>query len=166
MGGKRILPTKGQYSQPIFETLISDLKEDELQFMSQRYNKELLYFREYNDMNKPKSQKEYQEMQQRKKMITEEIRNRKQFKPSIPKEEIKFYADDGNIVDSNNNITETIAYNYNETEIISLPSGNHGKKEKEVWEPVKEEEPKMEYTMISEVELSWEDWCKKKCLVQ
>jgi hypothetical protein len=164
MGGNRIVPTKGQHSQPRFETIISDLKDDELEFLDQKYSKDLLYFRKNKNMN----QKEYLKMQQRKKMIGEEQRNRRILKSSSTEPEIRFYSDEGTILDSDNNILETIAFNYNETEIITLPSGSKKDGKKPEWQPKVEdkENTKMSYTMMSDVELSWEDWCKKKCLVQ
>lgn len=150
--------TKGQHRQAKFDTILSDLKDDELEFLRQRYNKQLYQYRKGNTIN----QDEYLEMQQRKKMIDEEIRNRKIFKTSTHSE-IRFYPSEGTIVDSDNNILETIAYSWDESEIISIPSGNRGKKEKEEWEP-KMDKDEHEYTMMSDVELPWAEWIKKNKL--
>lgn len=150
--------TKGQNSQSKFDTLLSDLKDDELEFLRQRYNKYLYQYRKGNKIN----QDEYLKMQQRKKMIDEEIRNRKIFKTHTHSE-IRFYPSEGTIVDSDNNILETIAYTWDESEIISVPSGNKGKKEKEEWEP-KIDDKDDSYTMMSDVELPWKEWIKKNKL--
>lgn len=161
MSKKKNIRTKGAKSQWKFDNILSDLKDDELDFMSLRYNKELLYYRTHNDMNKHACQQEYLEMQQRKKMINEEIRNRRAMKTHIDREEIRFYPSEGTIIDSDNNVLETIAYNYDETEIITLPSGTKGKGKKPEWEPKIEPESEVPYTMMSDVELSWSDWIKK-----
>jgi hypothetical protein len=71
--------TGGQFSQPTFDTLISDLKEEELDVLRIKYNKDLLDFRKTMNMGLPSNQKLYLEMQQRIKMIYEERYNRKQW---------------------------------------------------------------------------------------
>jgi hypothetical protein len=160
--------TKGQHRQPKFDNILEDLREDELEFMNQRYNRELLFYRSHNNMKLQKCQDEYEEMKQRKKMICEEIYNRKIFRTSSNNEnELRFYADEGKVINPNNTIAETIVYNYNETEIINLPSGTKGKKKEEKWEPEEIEQNNivLEYTTMSEVDLSWEDWCEKKKLI-
>jgi len=167
MDRKNKIRTKGANNQWNFDNILSDLKDEELDILNQKYNRDLLYYRKNNDINISSNQKEYQDMQQRKKMIGEEKKNRKVFKSSLSTTETRFYPEEGVVLDSDNNIIDSIAFNQDETEIISLPSGTKGKNKKENWEPVKEEESDEDYyTMMSEVELSWEDWCKKKCLIQ
>lgn len=167
MDRKSKIRTKGSTRQWEFDNILADLKDDELEFLGQKYNRNLLDFRKNKDFN----QEEYLEMQQRKKMIEEERRNRKLFKSPISSEsEKRFYAEEGTILDLENNVLGNVAFNYDETEIISLPSGNKGKKKEEIWEPIEEENLDIEddesFTMMSEVDMSWNDWCKKKCLHQ
>jgi len=166
------LRTSGYRSQNAYDNLLADLDNSSLKFLSSKYNRDLSYYRMHNDLNDQTCAQEYKEMQQRKKMIDQEIKNRKRFGNNITglSKEVRFNAETGCVIDSDNNVLEELAYNETETEIINLPSGTRGKKEDyPEWENLTDtldDDPTFEYTLKDEVELSWEDWCKKKKLVK
>lgn len=164
------LRTSGYRSQNAYDNLLSDLDNSSLSFLSSKYNKDLVYYRIHHNLNEQESAQEYKEMQQRKSMIDEEIKNRKRYGNNQTGlyNEVRFNPETGCVIDSNNNILEELAYNETETEIINLPSGTKGKGKEPEWENLTDdpkEDPDFEYTIKNEVELSWVDWCKKKELI-
>ena len=162
--------TKGQHSQPKFDTFISNLKDDELTFLSQKYSRDLLYFRKNSDLTDSSKQQEYLEMQQRKKMIDEERKIRKGLKTSADYMETRFDAESGTVVDSDNNALGAIAYDKDEKKILNLPSGTQ--KEEEGWITTdgddKNEDPDFDFETQHKFEcnMSWDDWLKKKNLIR
>jgi len=162
--------TKGQHRQPQFDTFISNLKDDELSFLSSKYNRDLIYFINHNDLNNQESAQLYKEMQQRKKMIDEERKTRKMLKTSVDYMETRFDAESGTVVDSDNNSLGAIAYDKDEKKILNLPSGTQ--KEEEGWITTdgddKNEDPDFDFETQHKFEcnMSWDDWLKKKNLIR
>jgi len=166
------LRTSGYRSQNGFDNLLAELDNSSLKFLSSKYNRDLVYYRIHHNLNDQTYAQEYKEMQQRKSMVDQEIKNRKRYGTAITGSynEVRFNSETGCVIDSDNNVLEELAYNETETEIINLPSGTKGKKEDyPEWENLSDtldDDPTFEYTLKDEVELSWEDWCKKKKLVK
>jgi hypothetical protein len=165
------LRTSGYRSQNAYDNLLADLDNSSLKFLSGKYNRDLVYYRIHHNINDQTYAQEYKEMQQRKSMIDEEIKNRKRYGNTSTGlyNEVRFNAENGTIIDSDNNVLEELAYNETETEIINLPSGTKGKSKKEpVWENLSDsldEDEDFDYELKDEVELSWSEWCNKKKLV-
>jgi hypothetical protein len=76
MGKKSETRTSSAESQWSYDNLLADLDISSLRFLSQKYNKDLVYFRIHNNLNDQDNAQLYKEMQQRKKMIDEELENR------------------------------------------------------------------------------------------
>lgn len=158
--------TKGYRSQNDYDNFISDLTENELVVLNNKYNRDLIYYRIHQDLNIQENAQEYKEMQQRKKMLDEEIKKRKMFRTPTSSS-LWFNIENGTVLDSNNNVVEKIAFNSDETEIVKLPSGNKEEID-EGWVNLSDtldDEPDFDYSFKNEVELSWKEWCNKKQLI-
>ena len=160
--------TSGYRSQNEFDNLLADLDGSSLRFLSSKYNKDLVYFKVHHNINEQENAQEYKEIQQRKKMIEQELGNRKKYGTLIGiTQDFKFDSETGFVTDLDNHIVQQLAYNETETEIISLPSGTKGKIEN-TWENLTDtldDEPDFDYALKNEVELSWMEWCDKKRLI-
>lgn len=75
--------TGGAKHQWEYDILLSELDISSLRFLSEKYNKDLKYFRNNNNLYDNSNSQLYLEMQQRKKMIDEEIHNRKMWEDGI-----------------------------------------------------------------------------------
>jgi hypothetical protein len=73
MSTRKELRTKGAFSQLDYDSLVADLDISSLRFLAQKYAKDLHYFRSHNDLNDQDNAQSYKEMQQRKKMIEDEL---------------------------------------------------------------------------------------------
>ncbi len=73
------LKTKGMHHQYQFDSLISDTDISGLKFLKEKYKNDLNYFRHTHDLNELEKFSEYREMQQRFKMINEELFNRYEY---------------------------------------------------------------------------------------
>lgn len=65
--------TSGFKSQNEYDVLLSDLDISSLKFLAHKYAKDLKYFRSHNNLNDQENAQAYKEMQQRYKMIDEEL---------------------------------------------------------------------------------------------
>jgi hypothetical protein len=71
--------TTGAKHQWQYDNLLSDLDITSLKFLSWKYNNDLRYFPSHNNLNDQENAQSYKEIQQRKKMIDEEIRHREEW---------------------------------------------------------------------------------------
>ena len=103
MSNKRdeLIMTAGADSQRGYDNLLSDLDISSLRFLAQKYAKDLHYFRSHHDLNEQENAQSYKEMQQRKKMIEEEL----SFRENLADEDkIDTYFTDGyDIIHVNDN---------------------------------------------------------------
>jgi hypothetical protein len=102
--------TKGYRSQNEYDNFISDLTENELVVLNNKYNKDLIYYRIHQDLNIQENAQEYKEMQQRKKMLDEEIKKRKMFRNTTNSSgsNLWFNIETGTVLDPDNNVVEKI----------------------------------------------------------
>ena len=87
MGTKRNIRTTPAERQWEYDNFLSELDPSSLAFLSWKYNDDLVYFRIHNNLNDQENAQFYKEMQQRKKMIDEEIHNRKMWEDGIDLED-------------------------------------------------------------------------------
>jgi hypothetical protein len=80
MDRKKDCRTQGATHQWEYDNLLSELDISSLRFLSHKYNKDLSYFRNNNNLRDNTNAQLYLEMQQRKKMIDEELQNREMWK--------------------------------------------------------------------------------------
>lgn len=76
MTQKEYFKTKGNKCQYQFDKLLSDIDISGLTFLSKKYDKDLVDFRSSHNLNDQEHAQTYKEMQQRKKMISDELENR------------------------------------------------------------------------------------------
>lgn len=75
--------TSGFKSQNEYDVLLSNLDISSLRFLSWKYNRDLIYFKANYNINEQINAQSYKKIQQRKKMIDEEIYNRKMWEERL-----------------------------------------------------------------------------------
>ena len=76
MGTKRDIRTNSAESQWQFDSLLADTDISGLKFLKIKYKDNLIDYTMSHDLNNPEYLSEYQKIQQRYKMINEELKNR------------------------------------------------------------------------------------------
>jgi len=79
MGTKTNIRTTSAKHDWDYDNLIADLDVSSLRYLSKKYHKDLDDFMGHNDLNDQTNAQIYKDMMTRKKMIDEEIYNRKQW---------------------------------------------------------------------------------------
>jgi len=79
MGNKRIIRTRGANSQWQFDKMLEDTDVSGLAYLKQKYKDDMVDYSLTHDLNNPSFFSEYKEIQQRYKMINEELENRYSF---------------------------------------------------------------------------------------
>lgn len=123
MSNKSSLRPNNAKSQWQFDNLIADTDISGLRFLLQKYKKDLGYFRNSHDLNNDDSFSEYREIQQRYKMIGEELDvrvsniNASSTYKSINKR-TSFDSQTGVVYDEEGMPTYTVDFNEDETDTI------------------------------------------------
>ena len=76
MNSKREIRTRGAESQWQFDKLLSDTSVSGLAFLKQKYKNDIVEYTSSHDLQNPEYYAELKEIQQRYKMISEELENR------------------------------------------------------------------------------------------
>ena len=90
MGTKRDIRTKGAESQWDFDCLISDESISGLTHLGSIYDDRIVEYKTSHDLNNPEYFSEYQNLKQRRKMITEELENRIEWQRLSPPDDVHF----------------------------------------------------------------------------
>jgi len=85
--------TLGKKSQYRFDRLLSELDISSLRFLRHKYLQDISYYRHSHDLNVQDYAQEYKELQQRLKMITEELKLREQLSAVRHEPDIYFEGD-------------------------------------------------------------------------
>ena len=97
--------TSGRNSQYMFDKLLSELDISSLRFLKQKYIRDLNDFRKEHNLSVQANAQAYKEIQQRLKMITEEIRFREQLS-AVRHEPDIYFKDDVLIVSYPSGVTK------------------------------------------------------------
>jgi hypothetical protein len=114
----RVNRTSGWRSQPLFDKILSDLDVSSLRFLKSDYNKKIRDFGNHGDLHNEDNVKQYQILLQKKRMVTEELENRKRDIDAIPKYlegETYYDSDSGLVINTEKGPLYGIAFNEDET---------------------------------------------------
>ena len=71
-----VIRSKSWKSQPDFDNLIRDIDISSLRFLKSKYKKDITYYKRHTDLSDEVNLREFKGMQQRLKMISEELERR------------------------------------------------------------------------------------------
>lgn len=121
------LRSKSWKRQPEYDKLLADTDPSGLKFLKLKYEKDLNSYLLYNDLNNPDNFSEYKEMQQRYKMICEELERRYYDTLLLDNKDIHFSEDYEYVVSEDkwgNREVWDVCYDENESVIKSRRIGN------------------------------------------
>lgn len=117
----RVTRTSGRKTQPEFDNLLAKLDVSSLCFLNGKYMHDIRDFPNHFNLNHPDYQQFYQEILQRKRMISEELNHRMMdINASISYQDRKefFNPNTGIVIDKNYNVLYSVAYTEDEDSII------------------------------------------------
>jgi len=117
----KAIRTSGWETQPDFDNLLSDLDISSLRFLKHDYNKKIRDFGNQRDLHDEGNVREYQELLQRKKMITQELEHRSTdllATPDYMEGETYFNPNTGLVINTNKGPLYSISFNEEETDYV------------------------------------------------
>jgi len=123
----KVIRTKSWQSQPEFDNIISDLDVSSLCQLRNIYNKEIKNFPNNFDLNHPDHFHYYKEIQQKYKMVSEELNHRMMdiyASESYQDRKEFFNPNTGIVMDENYNILYSVAFTEDEDDIVYNHTNN------------------------------------------
>jgi len=117
----KTMRTSGWETQPEFDIIISDLDISSLRFMKHDYNKQIRDFGNQRDLLDEVNIQKYQELLQRKKMVTEELEHREMdldASPDFINGETYFDPNTGLVINTESGPLYSISFNEEEDDYI------------------------------------------------
>jgi len=103
-----LIRSKSWESQPEFDNLIRDIDISSLRFLRNKYIKDIRYFKKSNDLSIKENIHEYKQMQQRLKMISEELERRYHDTILLDDKDIHFSQNHNYIIESSKDGTQKL----------------------------------------------------------
>jgi len=112
----KVTRTSGWKSQNKFDNLLADLSVSSLRYLMHSYDKKIKDFGNHYDLHDESKMQEYQELLQRRKMLSEEYNYRITNKTHVDKP--YFDHDTGSVIDPEKGYLYSIAFNEDETDYV------------------------------------------------